>query len=106
MTQYNTPNVKFYNSQFNKLESGIKNGPEVTLNISSNVVGDSNGGTNFPHKSLLTNMQDSRIRKALANGSSANLKFSKTQLSKMMKFGGFLLPSILLVKIINSIANS
>ena len=42
MTQYNTLNVKLFNSQLNKLKSGIRNGTEVTLNISSNFVGDSN----------------------------------------------------------------
>ena len=42
VTQYNTLNWKLYNSQINKLKSGIKNGTEVTLNISSNVVFDSN----------------------------------------------------------------
>ena len=42
MTQYNTLNVKLSNSQLNKLKSGIKNNAEVTLKISSNVVGDSN----------------------------------------------------------------
>ena len=41
MTQYNTLNVKLSNSQFNKLKSGTKNGNEVTLKLSSNVVGDS-----------------------------------------------------------------
>ena len=47
MTQYNALNVKLSNSQINKLESGIKNGAEVTLNIQSNVVGDSNDENNF-----------------------------------------------------------
>ena len=42
MTQYNTLDVKLSNSQLNKLKSGIQNGAEVTLKISSNVVGDSN----------------------------------------------------------------
>ena len=49
MTQYNTLNVKFSNSQLNKLKLGIKNGTEVTLKLSSNVVDDSNDGNNFPH---------------------------------------------------------
>ena len=44
--------------KLNKLKSGIKNGTEVTLNLSSNVNGNSNDGTNFPHKLLLTNAQD------------------------------------------------
>ena len=64
MTQYNTLNVKFSNSQLNKLNSG-KNGTEVNLKISSNVVADSNDENNFPHKCLLTNAQVSRLRKAL-----------------------------------------
>ena len=69
MTQYNI-NVKLFNSQLNKLKSRIKKkGTEVTLNLSSNVIGDVNGETNFPHNSLLTDRQDSRLRKALANNS-------------------------------------
>ena len=57
MTQYNTLNVKLSNSKLNKLKSGITNGTEITLKISSNVVGDSNDENNFPHKLLLTNTQ-------------------------------------------------
>ena len=41
MTYYNTLNVKLSNSQLNTLKSDIKNGTEVTLNLSSNVVGNS-----------------------------------------------------------------
>ena len=47
MTQYNTLNVKLPHSQLNKLKSGIKNGTEVTLNLSSNVIGNSNDECNF-----------------------------------------------------------
>ena len=42
MTQYNTLNIKSSNSQLNNLKSAIKNGTKVTLNLSSNIVGDSN----------------------------------------------------------------
>ena len=38
MTQYKTLNIKLSNSQLNKLKSGIKNGTEVTLKLSSNTV--------------------------------------------------------------------
>ena len=78
MTQYNTSNVKLSNSQLNKLKSAIKSGTEVTLNLSSNLIENSNDETNFPHKLLLTDKQVSKIRKAFANGPSANIKFSKT----------------------------
>ena len=80
MTQYNTLNVKLSNLQLNKLKSRIKNGTEITLKISSNVVVDEN---NFSHKLLLTNTQVSRLRKAFANNSSANIKLSKTRLHKI-----------------------
>ena len=78
MTQCNTLNVKLSNSQFNKLKSGINNETEIPLNISLNPIGNSNDGTNFPHKLLLTNTQVSEIHKAVANGTSANMKLSKT----------------------------
>ena len=55
MGQYNTLMVKLSNSQLNKLISGIKNVTKVTLNLSSNVTGDTNDDTNFPHKLLLNN---------------------------------------------------
>ena len=54
MTQCNTLNGKLYNLQLNKLKSGIKNGTEVTLKLSSNLMGNSNDETNFPLKLLLT----------------------------------------------------
>ena len=83
MTQYNTLNTKLSISQFNKLKSRIKNGTNVTLKLSSNVVGDFNDENNFSHELLLTNIQASNIRKAFANGSSANMKLSITQWHKI-----------------------
>ena len=94
MTQYNTLNVKLSNSQLNKLKSEIKNGTEVTLNLSSNLIGSSNDETNFPHKLLLTKTQVSKVCKAFANGSSANIKFSNTQLSKIVQSAGYALYEI------------
>ena len=78
------------NSHLNKLKSGIKNGTEVTLKLSSNVVGDSNDENNFPYQLLLTNTKVSRLRNAFANNFSANIKLSKTQLHKIGQSGGFL----------------
>ena len=78
------------NLQINKLKSGIKNSAEVTSKLSSNVVGDSNGENNFPHKLLLTNTQVSRLCKAFANNSLANIWLSKAQLHKIGQSGGFL----------------
>ena len=78
------------NSQLNKLKSQIKNDTEVTLKLSSNVVGDSNDENNFPCKLLLTNTQVLRVWKAFVSGSSSNIQSSKTQLHKAGPSGGFL----------------
>ena len=45
----------------------------VLKKLSSNVTGDSNDESIVPHKLSLTNIQVSKICKAFANGSSANL---------------------------------
>ena len=90
MTQYNSLNVKLSNSQLNKLKSSIKNETNVVLRISSNMVGNSNDNTNFPHQLLLANRQVVNIRKAFANHSSTYIKLSKTQLSEMIQSGRFL----------------
>ena len=75
MAQYNTLNVKLSNSKLNKLKSGIKNGTEVTLNLPSNLIGNSNDESYFPHQLLLTDTQAPKICKAFVNGSSPNIKF-------------------------------
>ena len=54
------------------------------------MIGDSNDEDNFPHNLLLTDRQVLNIRKAFANHVSVEIKLSKTQLSKMIKLGGFL----------------
>ena len=59
----------------NKLKSGIKSCSKVTLILLSNVVCNSSDETNFSHKLLLTNIQLSKILKAFANWSSANITF-------------------------------
>ena len=53
------------------------------------MVGNSDDEANFPHKLLLTNRQILSLRKAFNNHTSADIKFSKAQLTKMQK-GGFL----------------
>ena len=73
MTQYNNLNVTLSKSKINKLKSGIKNGTEVTLKLSSNVAGDSNDENNVLHNSLLTNIQISMLHKVFANNYPANV---------------------------------
>ena len=82
MTQYNSLNVKLSNPQLNKFKSAIKNETEVVLRLSSNMMDDNQ--VNFPYKLLVTNRQVSNLRKAFSNYLSADIKLSKTQLSKMI----------------------
>ena len=90
MTQCNSLNVKLLNSQLNKLKSTIKNETDVVLKLSSNMIGNSDDETNFPHKLLLTNREVADLRKAFGNYASTVIKLLKTQLFKMIQSGGFL----------------
>ena len=62
----------------------------MILNMSLNMIGNSDDETKFPHKLLLTDRQVSNIRKAFANNSSIDITLPKTQLSKMIQSRGFL----------------
>ena len=91
MTQCNSVNVKLSNSQLNQLKFAIKNKTDVIIRLSPSMIGDSNDKVNFPHELLLTNRQVSSIRKAFSNHFLIiDIKFSKTQLSKMIQSRGFL----------------
>ena len=81
------------NSKLSKSKSDVKNGFEVTLNFSSNVVGDFNADTNFRHKFVLTYTKILSLLKASANILLANTKLSKTQLFSIVELArtlGFL----------------
>ena len=60
------------------------------MRLSSSMTANSDDETNFRHELVLTNRQVANLRKAFANNSSADIKLSKTQLSKMIQSGGFL----------------
>ena len=62
----------------------------MVLRLPSNMIGNSDDETNFPHKLLLTNRQVANLRKAFANHTSTDIKLSKTRLSKMRQLGVFL----------------
>ena len=51
------------------------------------MISDFNDKINSLHKLLLTDRHVSRLRKAFANNPSADTKFSKTQLFKIVRSG-------------------
>ena len=87
MTQYNSLNVKLSKSQLNKSKSAIKNETDMILRLSSNMNGNSDDETNFPHNLLLASRQVANVLKAFANHTSTHTKLSKEQLTKMQKSG-------------------
>ena len=89
MTQYDSLNVKLSNSQLDKLKSAIKNGTDVILRLSSNMIGNSDDEADFPLKLLLTNRQVANLHKGFANHTSTDIKLANAQLTKTQK-GGFL----------------
>ena len=89
MTQYNNVNIKLPASQLNTIKSARKNSTVVTLRLSSNMIGNSNDEINFAHKLLLTDRQIAGFPKVFASNSPANVKLSKTQMSKMIQLGRF-----------------
>ena len=90
MTQYNSLNVELSNSELNILKSAIKNEIYVVLRLSSNMIGNSDDETSFPHKLFLTSRQVANLFRAFASHISTDIKLSKAQLSKMIQSGGFL----------------
>ena len=64
MTQYNSLNGKLSNSQLSKLKAVTKN---VVLRLSSNMTGNLNDNTNFPHELLFTDRQIPNLSKVFAD---------------------------------------
>ena len=90
MTQCNRVNVRLSRPQLNKLKAATKNEIKVVIRLSPNMIGNSNDEADFLHELLLTDREVSTILKVFSNNSSDNIKFSKTQLSKVIQSGGLL----------------
>ena len=86
MTEYNTVNVKLSDSQLNKLKSASKDRQGTTLRMNTRMFSPNN----LPHELLLTTRQTTKLRKAIENNMSTDIKLSKAQISKIIQSGGFL----------------
>ena len=64
-------------SLLNKLNFALKYETEAVLRVSSNIIGNINDETNFPHKLFLTNTQVANLHEASTNNSPVNIKLSK-----------------------------
>ena len=86
MVEYNKVNVKLSDSQLNKLKSAVRNQTGITLRMNIKML----ERNNLPHELLLTTRQKMKLRNAFENNMSANIKFCKTHISKLIQSGGFL----------------
>ena len=85
MVEYNTINAKPSDSQLNKL-SPVKNKQGATLRMNPKMF----SANNLPHELLLTTRQTTKLRNAIENNMSTDIKLSKAQLSKIFQSGRFL----------------
>ena len=86
MAEYNTVNAKLSNSQLNKLKSGVKNRQGTILRMNARMV----SANNLPHELFLTTRQTTKLRNAIENNMSPDIKLSKAKISKIIQSGGFL----------------
>ena len=86
MVEYNKVNVKLSDTQLKKLKNAVKNKTGTTLRISLKMF----NGSNLSHELLLTTRQKTKLRNTFNNNMSTDLKLSKSQISKIIRSGGFL----------------
>ena len=86
MVEYSEVNCKLTNVQLNKLKKAVKSNEGATLRL---------GIKNFnkderPHELLLTTRQNTKLRNAINNNLTTDIKLSKAQIKKLIQSGGFL----------------
>ena len=86
MVEYTKVTVKLSDTQIKKLRDAVKNNTGTTLRISWKMF----NGNDLPHELLLTTRQKTKIRNAFNNNMSTDLKLSKSQINKIIQFGGSL----------------
>ena len=86
MVEYTKVNVKLSDSQIKKLKDAVKDNTGTTLRINLKMF----DGNDLPHELLLTTRQKTKLRNAFNNNASADIKFSKAQIAKIIQSGRFL----------------
>ena len=85
MKNYQEASVKLTNTQLKKLKSAAKNKTGAILKLNKKKFEDKE----LPYKLFLTIRQITKIRNAFTNNVSTDIKFSKTQISKIIQIGQF-----------------
>ena len=86
MVEYTKINCKLTNVQINKLKKAVKSNEAATLRLRiKNFNKDE-----LPHELLLTTRQNTKLRNAINNNLSTDIKLSKAQIKKLIQSGGLL----------------
>ena len=86
MVEYSEINCKLTNVQSNKLKKAAKSNEGATLRL-----GIKNFNKNeHPHESLLTTRQNTKLRNAISNNLTTDIKLNKAQIKTLIQSGGFL----------------
>ena len=86
MVEYSKVNVKLSDTQLKNFKNPVKNKTGTTLRIRTGMF----HGNNLPHELLLTTRQKQKLRNALNNNTSTDIKLSKAEIIKIIQSGGFL----------------
>ena len=78
MAEYNKVSVKLSDSQLNRLKTAVKNQTGATVRMNIKMF----NGRNLPHELLLTTRQTTKLRNAIENNISTDIKLLKAQISK------------------------
>ena len=87
MSNYIEYGVKLTDGQKTKLASAIKNKSPLTLRLKHSQL-------RGPDELMLTKRQITKIKKSIASGTGSDIKISKTQIRKSVKYGGNLFTSL------------
>ena len=86
MVEYSKINCKLTNVQLNKLKKAVKSNEGATLRIGIKIFNKED----LPHELLLTTRQSTKLRNAINNNLTTDIKLSKAQIKKLIQSGGFL----------------
>ena len=86
MVEYTKINCKLTNVQLNKLKKVVKSNEGATLRLGIKNLNKYES----PHELLLTIRQNTKLRNAINNNLTTDIKLSKAQIKKLIQSGGFL----------------
>ena len=86
MTEYTKINTKLSDLQLKSIKKAVKNGSGLTLRLGYKNIADED----TLHELFLTTRQVTKLRNAINNNMSADIKLSKKQIKTLIQSGGFL----------------